>query len=276
MHQQWDLRFTTIEYLPKGSETEPQRFRYTTRIGLGIQVSGEGESIATRQSADGQWTSALKFWSDQPISLIEWGSGYWKYIPEGASVRFLTWYDYQVRFGAPGKFFDWLLFRPLIGWATAWSFDALRLWLEQGIPPAQSIRRTYIQLTAQLALAGTWVYQGLVPKLLFPDTGELAILRATGLFDGLEPLVLTIVGGGQIIFGTIFLAFGFRAWLHYLNICVLIALGWGALLGDKALLIAPFNPVSLTLAMVALSVISIVNAKDLPAAGNCLRKPHKP
>lgn len=30
------------------------------------------------------------------------------------------------------------MFHPLIGWATAWSFDRLRLWIERGIPPEVS------------------------------------------------------------------------------------------------------------------------------------------
>ena len=46
LHERWDLRFSRIEYLPKGREAEPQRFRYATRIGFGLDVSGEGETVA--------------------------------------------------------------------------------------------------------------------------------------------------------------------------------------------------------------------------------------
>ena len=72
----------------------------------------------------------LRFWSQDPKSLIREGSGYWKYVPhgdDGRTILFLTLYHYRVRFGALGRFLDRLLFRPLIGWATAWSFDRLRL-----------------------------------------------------------------------------------------------------------------------------------------------------
>ncbi len=58
---------------------EPQRFRYATRIGFGLCVEGAGESVGNR-TAEGQRTSVLKFWSDDPKSLIKEGSGYWKYI----------------------------------------------------------------------------------------------------------------------------------------------------------------------------------------------------
>jgi hypothetical protein len=78
LHERWDLRFSRIEYLPKKDETEPQRFRYATRIGFGLEVSGEGETLGRRDSADGSSTSALTFGSAEPISIIREGSGYWK------------------------------------------------------------------------------------------------------------------------------------------------------------------------------------------------------
>lgn len=119
-HEQWDLRFTSIEYLPKLAADAPQQFLYTTQIGFGIKVAGKGESTGTRHAANGESSSALKFWSGQPISLIRVGSGYWKYIPHADTIRFLTWYDYQVRFGILGRGLDRYCFRPLLGWATAW------------------------------------------------------------------------------------------------------------------------------------------------------------
>src|SRR5687768_3292951 len=179
LHRQWDLRFTDIQYLPRPDPAEPQRFRYATRIGLGLNISGEGETVGNRDGPGGQRSSALKFWSDDPKSLIREGSGYWKYEPcgeDGQTVRFLTGYDYAVRFGAAGRVFDRLVFRPLIGWATAWSFDRLRLWVEKGIDPAASMRRSLVYLTARVALAFVWLYQGIVPKLVFQHPDELSLL----------------------------------------------------------------------------------------------------
>jgi hypothetical protein len=80
------------------------------------------------------------------LSLIREGSGYWKYIPTEHGIRFVTWYDYRTRFGTAGAVFDRLVFRPLMGWATAWSFDRLRLWLEQGIDPSKAARQTVANL----------------------------------------------------------------------------------------------------------------------------------
>jgi len=81
LHQRWDLRFSEIDYLPR-KPGEAQEFLYATRIGGGLRIEGAGESTGERDDASGQRTSALKFWSDDPKSLIKLGSGYWKYIPE--------------------------------------------------------------------------------------------------------------------------------------------------------------------------------------------------
>jgi len=110
-----DLRFTKIQYLPRASEAEPQRFNYTTRIGFGLQIVGQGESTGNREEATGLRTSALKFWSADSKSLIEEGSGYWQYIPTENGVRFLTWYDYRTRFGAMGRLLDTVLFGRCLG-----------------------------------------------------------------------------------------------------------------------------------------------------------------
>lgn len=93
LHEQWDLRFTDIEYLPRPDESAPQRFLYATRIGFGLGIRGEGESLTTREGDYGRRTSALRFWSDDRKSLIREGSGYWQYIPQEDRIRFLTWYD---------------------------------------------------------------------------------------------------------------------------------------------------------------------------------------
>lgn len=141
LHQRWDVRFTQIEYLPRVGDGEPERFRYATRIGLGFRIKGEGESVGEKAGADGSRTSALRFSSADPRSLILEGSGYWRYVPTEQGVRFLTSYDYRTRFGMAGRALDRVVFRPLLGWATAWSFDRLRLWLEEGIEPEESARR---------------------------------------------------------------------------------------------------------------------------------------
>jgi hypothetical protein len=57
-HEPWDLRFTQIQYLPRASEAQPQRFNYTTRIGFGLQIFGPGESTGNREEATGRLFSS--------------------------------------------------------------------------------------------------------------------------------------------------------------------------------------------------------------------------
>lgn len=139
-HQRWDLRFTEIAYLPKGAD-EAQHFRYATRVLPFLTVAGTGVSAGEKRRPDGTRTSALRFASPHPLSLLAEGSGYWRYVPDGSGdgVRFLTGYDYRPRWGRFGALADRAVFRPLMGWATAWSFDRLRLWLERGITPERAL-----------------------------------------------------------------------------------------------------------------------------------------
>jgi len=136
--------------------------------------------------------------------LIREGSGYWKYLPsngDGQTVRFLTSYDYSVRFGRLGRLFDKFLSRPMLGWATAWSFDRLRLWIERGFDPAASMRRSLVYLTARLALAFVWLYQGIVPKLILRHPDELALLRNAGLSVPAAGIACAGIGCFEVVVG---------------------------------------------------------------------------
>jgi len=67
LHQRWDLRFTGISYHATPSNGEAQGFDYETRLGLGITVRGQGETLAERDRPDGTRLSALRFWSDSRL-----------------------------------------------------------------------------------------------------------------------------------------------------------------------------------------------------------------
>ncbi|WP_392674874.1 hypothetical protein [Streptomyces sp. LN785] len=149
-HRRWDLRFTGIDYLPR-TPGKPQHFRYTTRVLPCLKVAGVGVAAGDRHHPDGTRTFVLRFSSPDPLSLIEDGSGYWRYIPTENGIRFLTGYHYRSRWGRFGRLVDRLAFRPLMRWATAWSFDRLRLWCERGIPPERSLRYALGDSTVRLS-----------------------------------------------------------------------------------------------------------------------------
>ncbi len=269
IHQQWDLRFSAIRYLPKNDPADPQKFLYATKVGFGIEVKGIGESVATKTKDNGESTSVLKFSSDSNLSVIKQGSGYWKYVPEKEGIKFYTGYDYETRWGLFGNGIDKLIFRPLMVWATAWSFDCLKNWIEKGLHPKQAINAQLSVLLVHLTLGIIWIYQGLIPKILFTDTGEIDLLRQSGLFNGHEENVLTLIGIAEIVFG-IALIFIQRKTLQYLNILGLLLLTFGAVFSDLMIFTLPFNPFSLNISMIALSIIALLNFNDVPKASNCI------
>ncbi len=269
LHQRWDLRFTNITYLP---HTQPQRFLYATRVGFGLRISGEGKTVAEHEGNEGEHTSSLKFWSDDPNSLIREGSGYWQYIPQQDGVRFLTWYDYRTRFGWPGHVFDRLIFRPLIRWATAWSFDRLRLWIEKGIDPAVSLQRSLVYSVARLTVAFVWLYHGLVPKLLFHHPDELLPLLQGGMSADAALAVVNVAGILEVILAVALLGWWRSRRLLLLTIALMVFALVVVALTAPELLVAAFNLVTLNLSMIALSAVAYLASVDLPSAASCLRE----
>ncbi len=270
LHQRWDLRFSEIDFLPR-QPGEAQKFLYATRIGAGMRIVGAGESIGERDNR-GQRTSALKFWSKDAKSLIQFGSGYWKYIPSSDGIRFVTWYDYQTRFGAIGRFIDWLFFRPLLGWATAWSFDRLRPWIEEGILPEVSRDRTLAYLVARGTVAFVWLYHGLVPKLLYRSPDELKMLIDAGIPGSHALRVMSLLGSAEVSFAMILLIFWKSRWPLWVTALAMILGIIAVAVESTGYLSAAFNPVTLNLAVAALAFIGLQASTNLPTARKCRRK----
>lgn len=273
LHQRWDLRFTTIDYLPRAAG-EPQRFLYRTRIGFGLNVDGKGESTGTKD-ASGERTSSLKFWSEDPKSLIETGSGYWKYVPDHSAIRFFTWYDYETRFGTLGKLLDRIAFRPLLGWATAWSFDRLRLWIEKGITPESSRDRALVYSVARGTAAFIWFYHGLVPKLLYHNAAELDLLSKIGTSPERLQGGATLAGVVEMVFALVLILLWRQSWPLWLTILLMIVGIPVVAISAPQYLSGAFNPVTLNISLAALSSIALIAKRDLPTAANCRREPRQ-
>jgi hypothetical protein len=272
LHQRWDLRFSEIEYLPRPDEALPQRFLYATRIGLGLVVRGLGESVGGCEAGSGTRTSVLKFWSEDPKSLIREGSGFWRYVPTADGIRFLTRYGYTTRFGAAGRALD-AVFRPLLGWATAWSFDRLRLWIEQGIDPALSLQRWLLSIVTRVTLAFVFVYHGVVPKLIHRSPDEVRLLTAAGLTPAAARQALPFIGIAELALGAALLA-GWRTRRLYAAIMLLMgAATAGVALLAPDLLAAAFDPVTLNVSVAALAAVGLIAGSDLPSAARCRRTP---
>jgi uncharacterized membrane protein YphA (DoxX/SURF4 family) len=273
LHERWDLRFSRIDYLPKAHDTDPQRFRYTTRIGFGFEVSGEGETVGQGDLADGSRSSALRFGSGEPLSIIREGSGYWKYIPTTEGIRFLTRYDYRPRGGPLGALFDRLVFRPLIGWATAWSFDRLRLWLERRVDPAHAVRQALAHCIARIALAAIFAYQGVVPKLLSRHVDEAAMLRDAGVSSAITDMAMMAVGILELAFAVVLLAAWHQRWPALVCLGAMLVATAVVGLTSPRFFAGAFNPASLNLAVASLAAIDLLVLRDIPSAARCLRRP---
>ncbi|MCL1694673.1 DoxX-like family protein [Lysinibacillus sp. BPa_S21] len=274
LHEQWDLRFTSITYIDKESPEEPQRFTYETKVMPGLSVSGWGESKGEHHKKGGTKTSSLHFGTPQKISPIAEGKGYWQYIPTNKGLTFLTQYDYDVRYGKLGKLFDGV-FRPVMGWATALSFDVLKRWLEKGENPFSQYRRFFLTMLISVLFCFVWLYHGLVPKIIVQHPTEVMMIKELlGQLNGSGNTreIVNFIGLAEIIFALCWLLPLRKRLLFGVQILLFPCLTLGAVLADKTIATAPFNPITLNLALWVLSIIGLILSKDMPSAKSCKRK----
>lgn len=265
------MRFGLIKYLTR-VDGEPQRFTYATTVAPGFTVAGTGESLGERDRPDGSRWSGLKFWADDRRSLIAAGAGYWRYVPTDDGVRFITRFDYRTRFGFAGEAADRVAFRPLFGWATAWSFDRLRLWLEEGTTPERSRDQAIAHAAAVAGLVGIWMYQGLVPKLWGVDGSEVDMWRHTiGLGDTAARVAVRAAGAAEVAFGLVTIAKAARKWPFVATAVLMPVLAATAWKADRRSFRRAFNPASLNWAMVALAVAALASHEGRPSGRTPLR-----
>ena len=271
LHTQWDLRFSSISYLPK-EEGKAQLFSYKTNIGF-VTVEGWGKSVGEHHAKDGSRTSSLHFGTEQKISIIREGKGYWKYKPSDESITFLTQYDYDVNFGTIGALTDRYFFRPLIGWGTALSFDVLRRWLEKGEAPASQYFRFFFNWAIMLLFVFVWLYHGVIPKILLSHPEEMeAVQGFLGLSGQSATKALLMAGILESLFGLIWLIYPKKRHLFGMQVLIFPLLTLSVLFGDPSDFAHPYNPLTFNAALFVLSVMGYVISKDLPTAKNCKRK----
>lgn len=272
LHEQWDLRFTSITYNDKLPTDDLQTFTYSTKLMPGVQVTGWGESKGTHEKASGEKTSSLHFGTEQMISPIAEGKGYWKYIPHENGTTFLTQYDYQVRFGILGRLFD-QLFRPLMGWGTALSFDVLKRWIKVGESPKTQYRRFFSFYAICFLFAFVWFYQGLVPKVLTQQPLEIQMLSELSPLTYAQAYTAIIwVGIAEILFAICWLVPKLQKRLLQLQVVIFPFLTLSAILAEPAVAIAPFNVITLNVSLWIVSIVGLLLHEQLPTAKSCKRR----
>ena len=150
-HVKWDVRFDVIRFEGEPDGPGERRLEYITKVVPGITIHGFGSYKDTEHLR----VSAFRFDSDDPRSIMHNGKGVWSYLPQpDGSTLFRSVYDYQTRFGAPGLYFDRWCFRPMLSVATEYSFETLRLWVDEGQDPDRRSSRLKFFLYATRRVLG--------------------------------------------------------------------------------------------------------------------------
>ena len=111
--------------------------------------------------------------------------------------------------------------------------------------------------TIHITLAVLWVYQGLIPKVLYKAQDEQYIWQQQG-FDELISLILMQFSGYiEIIFGMLFLVFKQSKILLFLNILGMLGLSLLIAIIDIRYFQNAFNPFVMNVAMASLSIIAL-------------------
>jgi uncharacterized membrane protein YphA (DoxX/SURF4 family) len=267
-HQRWDLRFTRIHYLPGAAG--PQTFEYETRVAPGVVIRGTGQTTSEFRSSAGERSSALVFASSDPRSLIRKGSGYWQYTPMHAEqTRFATSYDYAPRWGVAGRIVDAVIFRPMMAWATAWSFDRLARWATRDVSPETSRGISIAYTVARMSLVVLWLYHGIVPKLLGPHPGEVALAMHAGISAAHVHAFLIAIGIGEVLIAALLALLWHRRWPAMVSGLLMILALLVVLITSPAAAFGPFNVVTTNIMVGALSAVVYVLQPDVVRAGSC-------
>ncbi len=132
-------------------------------------------------------------------------------------------------------------------------------------PEAQALASVYLLCRGTLAFV--WLWHGLVPKLLFPTTGEVEVTVASGMPPAWATTINTAAGIGECLFALALVAFWRTRWLLAIQIPLLVALLLPLAVREPALFTRPFQPLTLNVPMVALALCGLLVSKGgLPGA----------
>jgi hypothetical protein len=110
-----------------------------------------------------------------------------------------------------------------------------------------------------------------VPKLLFASVDEKTMIAAAGLPVSLVP----VAGAIEVVLAVSTLVlWRWRPWF-IVNILLMAGALIAVALQSPAYLVAAFNPVTLNLGMMLLSITGYLAGAELPSASRCLRSPAK-
>ncbi|NTV01450.1 MAG: hypothetical protein HGB04_01505 [Chlorobiaceae bacterium] len=119
----------------------------------------------------------------------------------------------------------------------------------------QYLRQSPVLMVCRVALAFSWIYQGIVPKVVCKSPGEVGLIAPVAPVYRIACELITWMGYGEVLFGLLLLLAG--RWLFGFNIAVLLLLlGWVAVV-DPSMFTLPFNPLTLNVSLIGLSLIAM-------------------
>jgi uncharacterized membrane protein len=122
------------------------------------------------------------------------------------------------------------------------------------------LRGTPVLLICRIALAFSWIYQGAVPKIACMSKSEIDLIgHLIPVYQWACEAVFWM-GIAEILFGLFLLVTRWR-WVFWLNVVALIGLLCFVALFDPTMFTLPFNPLTLNVALIALSVIAAGDLK---------------
>ncbi len=122
--------------------------------------------------------------------------------------------------------------------------------------------QTPVLLLCRFALAFSWVYQGAVPKIVCQSKGETELLgHIIPVYQWACEAVLWM-GVAEILFGLFLLVARWR-WVFWFNAAALVGLLCFVALFEPTMFSLPFNPLTLNVSLIALSVIALLELKKL-------------
>ena len=119
-----------------------------------------------------------------------------------------------------------------------------------------------INTLARLGLAFTWLYHGLVPKLIFMHPDELLPLLNAGLPEDRAVLFVKLAGWAEISLGLAMLVLRRARWPYYLTALLMIPAAATVLLYAPTLFRGAFNPASLNVLVFVLAVIGLASHRE--------------
>jgi hypothetical protein len=114
-----------------------------------------------------------------------------------------------------------------------------------------------VLILCRVALAFSWIYQGAVPKLYCMSSGEVELLGHIIPVYRWACIAVSWMGAGEILFG-LYLLVARRKWVFWFNIVTLCTLLLFVGIFEPGMLSEPFNPLTLNVALIALSLIAIL------------------